>query len=123
MKKIAIYASDGTNHLIDSDLQQIAIMGFKYDDKSRMFLPDGKSEPLTLVELFFDTNYSDYWYFDGKGKLAYNYINERRKGFILRMYKDCTKTAGVDLNIFLSTITACYSGFMLGFFNETAFED
>jgi len=119
MKTTSIYASDGTNHLIDGDTQQIAIIGTLSESKSRRLLPDGKAQSLTVVELFFDTSDSDFWYFDAKeGKLIFNYVHERRKAFILKYYRDCTKSPGVKLGVFLNMITSCYSGHMMGFFDD-----
>lgn len=122
MKKIAIYASDGTNSLIDSETQRIAIIGFQYIDDSEQFLSDGRDRKVKMVELFFDTNFSDYFFFSEDKKLLFNYISERRKSFERKLYREVTKTPGIDYNVFLNHVTSCWSGFMLGFFDESALE-
>jgi len=123
MKKIAIYASDGTNSLIDSETQKIQIMGFQYLDESEQYLSQGRSQKVKMVELFFDTNFSDNWFFDESGELIFNYISERRKSFERKLYREVTKTSGIDYNVFLNHITSCWSGYKLGFFDETNFSD
>lgn len=121
MKKIAIYASDGTNSLIDPETQKIAIIGFKHYDSYEHYLPDEKIRPLKKIELFFDTDFSDYFFFSEEGKLLFNCISERRKRFERKLYQEATKVAGIDCNVFLNHIAANWSGFKLGFFDESVF--
>ncbi|WP_317897161.1 hypothetical protein [Aurantibacillus circumpalustris] len=116
MKKIAIYATDGTNSLIDSETNKIAIIGFQYIDDSEQFLPESKERKVKMVELFFDSNYSDYWYFGEDEKLLFNYISERRKSFEKELYREVTKVSEIRYQVFLNHITSTWSGKKLGFF-------
>lgn len=123
MKVIGIPASDGKNHVIDESTGQIAIIGFQRIDHSRQFLPDGRSQRIILVELFYDSNYSDEWFFSTSGKLLYNHVNALRGGFVLKLYKEVTKSPGIDINVFLNMITSCWSGYKLGYISKTTFDE
>ncbi len=123
MKKLGIPGSDGKNHVIDPSTGQIAVIGFQYVDNSRQFLPDKIHRKVRLVELFYDSADSDFWYFGEDGALLFNCISEKRSGFVLKIYREVTKSPGIDINTFLNITTSCWSGYILGDISEDTFED
>ena len=123
MKKLGIPATDGKNHFIDDSTGQIAVIGFQWIDNSREFLSKGRDRKVKLIELFYDSADSDFWYFGEDGELLFNHISERRDGFVLKIYREVTKSPRININVFLNMITSCWSGYKLGYISKTTFDE